>query len=530
MSKRLISTLRGIWLAAALTPAAAVAQQQAPLVLSLPDALDLARQSSETVELARTGLRRSEGQLFQARSGYFPQLSGSASYTRTLASQFSSLQSDSPDTTTAPASCERFRADPTMPIGARVDSLESAVECLSSVNPFSAFSDLPFGRENQYSFGLQLSQNLFTGGRLSGQNRAAQATRRASEIGVTAAEAALTLDVTRAYLDAILADRLLDIARASLGQADSTYEQVRLGAEVGTQAEFDLLRAQVARDNQRPVVIQRAAARDIAYLRLRQLLNLPTERPVELASRLDDSTAAPIPGVPMELEAADTALQQRAPVQQAEAAVAAREGLLKAARAQHFPSLTLTSQYAQLAYPSSAFPGAGDFVTDWTVAVALQLPIFTGGRIHGDVMVARANLDEARQRLSLTRKAAQLDAFTASSNLAAARATWEASRGTVEQARRAWSIAQIRYREGISTQLELNDARLQLQQAEANRAQATRDLQVARVRAALLPDLPLAQAGDGTTGAADAASTTTMTTTPATGTRSAVTTTGIPRQ
>jgi outer membrane protein TolC len=160
------------------------------------------------------------------------------------------------------------------------------------------------------------------------------------------------------------------------------------------------------------------------------------------------------------------------------------------------------------------------------VAVALQLPIFTGGRIHGDVMVARANLDEARQRLSLARKAARLDAFATSSDLAAARATWEASRGTVEQARRAWTIAQIRYREGISTQLELNDARLQLQQAEANRAQATRNLQVARVRAALLPDLPLTT-GDATGGEA---ATPASTSSPATAPAASVTTTGIPRR
>ena len=44
----------------------------------------------------------------------------------------------------------------------------------------------------------------------------------------------------------------------------------------------------------------------------------------------------------------------------------------------------------------------------------------------------------------------------------------------------------------MSTQLELSDSRLLLQQAEANRALAARDLQVARARVALLPELPLA--------------------------------------
>jgi outer membrane protein TolC len=62
----------------------------------------------------------------------------------------------------------------------------------------------------------------------------------------------------------------------------------------------------------------------------------------------------------------------------------------------------------------------------------------------------------------------------------------------VQQATRAYEIAELRYSEGVSTQLELTDARLLLQQAQSNRAQAARDVQVARVRLALLPDLPLA--------------------------------------
>jgi hypothetical protein len=61
----------------------------------------------------------------------------------------------------------------------------------------------------------------------------------------------------------------------------------------------------------------------------------------------------------------------------------------------------------------------------------------------------------------------------------------------VEQATRAYQIAEIRYREGLSTQTELADSRILLQQSQANRAQAARDLQIAQVRVALLPDLPL---------------------------------------
>jgi len=85
-------------------------------------------------------------------------------------------------------------------------------------------------------------------------------------------------------------------------------------------------------------------------------------------------------------------------------------------------------------------------------------------------------------------------------DLAQAQSIWDASRGTVDQAQRTYAIDEVRYREGISTQTDLTQSRLLLEQARANRAQAARNLAVAKVRLALLKDLPL-QSG-GTTGAA----------------------------
>jgi hypothetical protein len=153
--------------------------------------------------------------------------------------------------------------------------------------------------------------------------------------------------------------------------------------------------------------------------------------------------------------------------------------------------VSFDSSYGRVAYPSS-LPSFGDFLTNWTVGAFVQVPLFTGGRLRGDRMAAEADVAEARARLDQSRKLARLDAQTAYQDLSAADATWQASAGTVEQAARAYEIAELRYREGVSTQLELSDARLLLEQAGANRAQAARDLQVARARLALLPDLPLA--------------------------------------
>jgi outer membrane protein TolC len=388
--------------------------------------------------------------------------------------------------------------NPADPIDERVAALEAAAECSSTVDPFGAFADLPFGQPNQWSFGLGLTQNLFAGGRILAQNRIAAANRRRADTELNAQQAQLVLDVTTAYYDAVLSDRLVSIAEASLDQAERTLRDVRLARQVGTQPEFDLLRAEVSRDNQRPVVIQRRTSRELAYLRLAQVLNLSLDQPLVLTTSLGDTTETARPPVVPISEVAevkpDTAVDQRAPVRQAAENVRVSQGQLTVARAQTLPSLVLSSQYAKINFPEGGFP-SGRFLTDWTIGVSLQLPIFTGGRLSGDRMVARAGLDQARLRLRQTEERARLDARNTIATVEEAEARWAANTGTVRQAQRAYQIAEIRYREGISTQTELSDSRLQLQEAQANRAQAARDVQIARVRLALIKDLPLDPGG-----------------------------------
>jgi outer membrane protein len=123
--------------------------------------------------------------------------------------------------------------------------------------------------------------------------------------------------------------------------------------------------------------------------------------------------------------------------------------------------------------------------------------LFSGGRVTGQIEVAKANLDEARARLEQSRELAALDTRVALNQLQQAEASFTASRGTAAQARRAYSIDQIRFREGISTQTDLTQSRLLLEQAEANQAQSARDLAVARARVALIRDLPINSAALG---------------------------------
>lgn len=474
----------------------------APVTLSLEDAIRLGESRSEAVQIARAGLQRSSGQKYQARSQMLPQVYGSGGYTRTLRSQFQGAFGSAPAAdTTKPAvpagPCDQYLRDANSTITERLAGLELASRCATGSNPFSSLSSLPFGQEHQYNLGLSFSQNLFTGGRVAAQNAIANAGHRSAEIELSAQRAQAILDITQAYYDAGLSDRLVTIAESSFEQTENVFKQTELNKSVGTVSEFELLRASVSRDNQRPVVIQRRADRDVAYFRLKQLLEIPLDAPLRLTSVIDDSTGVPAPSrfanaAGMTATLGDTVADHRSVVRQAEEGVSVQQNLVKIARSQRLPSVSLTSQFGRVAYPANgSLPGWADFRTNWTVGIAAQMPLFTGGRIRGEELVAQANLAESRARLQQTREYAALDARVALNALEQASAAWAASAGTAEQASRAYTIAEVRYREGISTQLELNDSRLLLAQAQANRALAARNLQIARVRLALLPSLPL---------------------------------------
>lgn len=417
--------------------------------MSLEDALALAIENSETITLAKAGVQRADANVRMTESQRLPQINGSASYQRTLLSQFEGLSAPGGDS--------------------------------GGESPDIDFSQFGFGAPNTWNLGVSFNWQLFNGGRAEAQVRAAQAQLEAAEAQLATADAQTRLEVTQAYFDAQLAAELVHISQLSLENSEETLRLTQLRADVGTQAEFDVLQARVARDNQRPLLIQRESSRDLAFERLRTLLDLPSNEPLRLTTPV--TSAQPRDITPQNIE--------RIPVQQASERLNAAREQVDAAKAQRWPSISVNSQYGLVAYSREFLPSLNSFRDNWTIGAALSIPIYTGGRIPAEIDLARAGVLEAQAQLDQTVEAARLDLESALAELRRAQAQWEATASTIAQAERAYDIARLRYREGVSIQLEIENARLQLEQARANRAQAARDLWVAQTRVELLPYLPL---------------------------------------
>ena len=352
-----------------------------------------------------------------------------------------------------------------------------------------------FNQPNSYAATANLSQTLFQGGKLVAATRAADQSRQAARYDEREQRALLTMQVQRAYLQALYTDRITELQERNLALAGVRLGQVEQFEKAGQAARYDVLRARVERANLEPLAIQARSDRELALLELKRLVNIPIEQPLVLVSRIDPAAAAAL------LTAIDDQPQvaNRAAVRSAELTFEARTLGVAVARADYFPTLSVFVQSGYQAFPA---PGQGiptslgtlaagncpdgspagrlcqngGFFTDRQAGVSLSLPVFDGFRIRSNVDLAKAQARVAELQLHQQREAVALDTERSRAELRRARAVFAARRQNSAEADEAFRLASLRFTRGLSTQLEVSDAQFALLTAQSTEARATYDL------------------------------------------------------
>ena len=471
----------------ALLPAALGAQEpaRAPIQLTLDEAIRRALTAGNDVRIAEASVRQAEAQVTQAWSTALPEIRASLIYTRTFASIFSGFGSSGP----------KFQPDTTASLDSRVRYLEKNGGLAALQGLSSGFSNVGFGSANSYVAALTVTQTLFQGGKIGAGIRGAHAYEQAAHAQLDETRRDVTYRVKQAYLNALYAGRIVAISEASQALVNDQLHRVTLNHQVGSSADYDLLRAQVEAANQEPLVIAARNGRDIALLEVHRVVNIPADQPVELVSPLPVTTDS-LPRV--DFTALDLDAAGRAALAAAEANVEFRRQAVRVYHGDYYPTLTFSSAYGGQAYPSGLFPSAiSDFRKQWTASLTLSVPLFDGLRTHGAVQQAEADLARAEAQLSQTTAGVQIEIEQARAEIVRAQALVVARHETVGQAARAQHLATVRYNNGIATAIEVSDARLALEQASVNEAQASRDylLAIAALERALGHAVPLVRAG-----------------------------------
>jgi outer membrane protein, multidrug efflux system len=172
-------------------------------------------------------------------------------------------------------------------------------------------------------------------------------------------------------------------------------------------------------------------------------------------------------GLPSEL------LLRRPDLIEAERVLAAANARIGVARAEMFPSISLT---AFLGSESAALANlfSGGAAATWQIAAGVTQPIFAGGRLK-----ARTEAAEARERAALAQyqqaiRAAFGEVRTALIAQSRARESYEAESAREAALAQTLRLARLRYENGVASQLDVLDAQRGLLAAQIARVEALR--------------------------------------------------------
>lgn len=422
----------------------AALQETGPLPLSLEGAVARAVERNEEVLIALTEEARTEGLIREIGSGAWPELTAAGVYTR---------------------------------------NIERPVFFFNSPE---GLQRIEVGSDNEIDLSATLRQTLYDPA-LGPAVRAARIAREAAAAGTERVRTLIALEARLRYYDALFARELVRVREQAVAQAEARIEQVRSFYDAGTAAEFDLLTAEVEAENLRPPLIEARNERELALNRLKRVVGVPLSRPVGLTEGFPVVPAdSEVIGSPdgavheAELQAAvEAALAGRSDLATQRLVVELQEQQVTAERRSAFPVFDFTANYLRRA-STDDLPRESDFVDSLTAGVAFDVDLFDGGERAGRVAQAEAALERERQRLSRLSEGVRLEVEQAYLTVRAAREWVEASRGTVTRAERALEIAQLRFQNGLSIQLELDDAELALTEARTNLARSLHAYATAR--------------------------------------------------
>ena len=335
----------------------------------------------------------------------------------------------------------------------------------------------PQGQENNYYSAIDVQQPIWIAGKVGIALKIAKLYREISVLGASQGESDLKLQVTQAFYGTILAKEFYNLAVNTEKQLNNHLMNVKSMFEQGVVSDYDRLRAEVEVANFRPQVVQAEEAWKTAKEALRIVMGLSPTDEFEPTGGIEKISVSDI-DIDKTIEEAMNSRSdyQMLGIQQQMLS----ELLTIEQRNQYWPNLFASLSYSYMAQEND-FKFSDYFWSDGlAVGVGIQIPLFDGFKTKNRVQQAKINIKKQDLILGQVKDGIIFEIKTAAWKLHEASEKLKASRVAVTQAEKGYSIAEVRYANGISTQIEVLDARLAETQAKIGELSALYELVTAK--------------------------------------------------
>jgi len=314
------------------------------------------------------------------------------------------------------------------------------------------------GTNSSYSVGLALSSwEIDFFGRIASLKEAALAQYLASQEARRAVQTSLVASVANTWLSLQSNEELLALTRRTLNTREDSLRLTRLRFDNGATSALDLRLAESLTAAAQAALAQqqrlRALDRNALALLVGQAVPDALLAPVALASERPLFGAVPA-GLPSDL------LTRRADIRQAEQQLIAANATIGAARAAFFPRISLTAGLGSVSSELSGLFKDGSW--GFTLAPQALLPIFDAGRNQAGLASAQAGRNIAVAQYEKTIQIAFREVADALAGRATLGDQLRALQAQANAEGERFRLAELRYRNGVASFLDVLDAQRSL--------------------------------------------------------------------
>lgn len=419
------------------------------LKLSIADAVKLAMANNESGAIAREEITKAKGLVMESSSAAWPHLTGIVGYKYNI-------------------------EEPTqeMDFGAAFNPLMASLG-LPPMEPV----EIPVVYRHNWNFTLNVTQNIYTFGRLGSAIKLAKQYEDISKKGAELADQDIVISVHEAYYQMLLAIELAKLANNNYLLSQKQFDQVKAKYDAGIKSEFELLRAQAELAQAKPVVIEMESAKRVSKINLLRVMGLSLDYQLEPT----DGFIEGFPDQPLD-ELLDTARTMRKELWL----------LNKQAEMNHTTSKIYVSNMLPVLAADMNYTYTGQSITDntefwpqdndldwmtfWSVGVTFTWPLFDGLESVGKVRQYRAEERITRLKARQAAKGIELEVTQLADQLKTYREQIVSAKESEAVAQKAFDLASIRYDAGLGTLLEKAEAKAIWTQARFGVAQTLYNL------------------------------------------------------
>ena len=390
------------------------------LDLTLEKARELALTNNPQVKLAREAILKADARVIEARAGLMPTVSAFSSY-------------------------QKYWEIPTV-----------------------IFNDMAFkmGSENTIVSGLNFQQPIYAGGAIRNGYQISQSVRNITRSQLQTTRQALLLEVTNAYNGVLFARSVMGVMQQSVAAAEKNLEQVRNFRATGMSSDFDVLRAEVQLANYMPQLV---SAKNNAHLAVSNLLRLLGLSDNELVIISDELTYVPSEHSGQDFqELVRLALEARPEIAMLGEQRIIAQKQLSLARASLLPSLVFGTSYQYQGQRNDLDFTGDDFLKSFNSSLSLSIPIFNGLGNNARIQQAKIGLNETSYQEEALIQGIRLEVEGAYYTMKEAEENVATQSKVIASAEEALRLVNLRYAEGASTQLEVMNVEVALNQARLN--------------------------------------------------------------